>query len=116
MRSPIRLHLILLIVGLLASNVDASGPTIVVSMPQSVRSAPATGRVVVYLLHAELGKGERLPNPADGFIEEDPQPIFGVDVKDLKPDGSVTLDDNATSFPAPLSKLAPGKYRAQAVL
>ena len=51
--------------------------------------------------------------PASGFVEEDPQPIFGIDVANVRPGDVMTIDDSATSFPKKLSELPVGKYRAR---
>ena len=59
--------------------------------------------------------GFAMHKPADGFVEEDPQPIYGVDVTDLKPADAATIDDSATSFPVKLSELPPTQARASLV-
>src|SRR5688572_16100147 len=78
----------------IAPAVRAGQVTFVVSFDQSVRAEPATGRLVIYLHKASLRDHG---TPANGFVEENPQPLFGVDVKDLKPGESITIDDSATS-------------------
>jgi hypothetical protein len=92
-----------------------AAPSVSVSIDPAVRSTPATGRLVVYLSRVQLG-GAMFRAPANGFNEESPQPIYGIDVKELAPGAVVTIDDSATSFPVKLSELPPGQYRAQAVL
>lgn len=89
--------------------------TFSVSFPHETRADPATGRIVVYLIRVGA-RVSPMHKPADGFIEEDPQPIYGTSVAEMKPDTPVTIDDHATSFPVKLSELPAGKYRAQAVL
>ena len=42
--------------------------------------------------------------------------IAARDVTDLRPAQAATIDAETDAFPAPLSKLAPGRYRIQAVL
>lgn len=98
---------------LLAAGQLPAGTKFEVSFDSSVRPDTATGRLVVYLHDQKQGSRG---SPASGFVEEDPQPMFGIDVNDLKPGESAVVDDSATSFPVVLSKLPPGKYRAQAVL
>lgn len=88
--------------------------TIRVSFTAEVRAEPATGRLVV--LMARQGSKVGKSDPLDGPFWEDPQPMFGVDVKDLAPGATATIDDAATSFPVPLSKLEAGTYRVQALL
>ncbi len=75
----------------------------------------ASGRLVVYLIAESAGMRPDT-EPADGPFFDDPQPMYGVDVRDWKQGQSVTIDDAATSFPVVLSLLPPGKYAAQAVL
>jgi len=97
----------------LARGTFAAPITFVVKFDESVRHEPASGRLVVYLNRAGL---RSFGGPASGFVEHDPQPIFGIDVTNLKPGDTITVDDSASSFPKKLSELPPGKYRAQAVL
>jgi hypothetical protein len=61
------------------------------------------------------GSGISQP-PSSGPFWEDPQPLYGIDVKGLAPGAAATIDDAATSFPFKLSALPPGRYRVQAVL
>ncbi len=97
-----------------------------VRFDHAVRSQPATGRLVVYLIKPAATVGT--VSPADGPFFDDPQPMFGLDVASLAPGEWVTL--NATSlapdglntaarprsFPSPLADLPPGIYKVQAVL
>lgn len=96
-----------------AGPVLAAPPVLTVGFDASIRAEPASGRLVVYLIR----DGARVGGPpADGPFWSDPQPMFGVDVSGLAPGGAATIDDGATSFPAPYSSLAPGTYRVQAVM
>ncbi len=45
-----------------------------------------------------------------------PEPFFGIDVHNFAPERTVRIDDSADSFPDKLSRIAPGHYRAQAIL
>lgn len=92
-----------------------AGPRFAVSFPTIVREEPASGRLVVYLVRDGSSIHERRP-PGSGPFFDDPQPMFGIDVEDLEPGQSVIVDDAAAAFPMPLSRLAPGTYRVQAVL
>lgn len=93
----------------------AAPVTFSVTLDPAARAEPASGRLVVFLIKdgARLRPGQE---PADGPFWDDPQPLFGVDVKDLKPGSPATLDDGATFFPERPSALPPGTYRAQAAL
>src|SRR5204862_382534 len=101
------------LVSLLAGAPALAGPTFTVTFDKSIRDEPATGRLVVYLIRDGAGVSG---SPADGPFWEDPQPLFGTDVKGLAPGAPATLDDVATAFPVKLSQLPKGRYRAQAVL
>ncbi|MFG0292162.1 MAG: alpha/beta hydrolase-fold protein [Phycisphaerales bacterium JB050] len=93
--------------------------TLSVSIDPRVREEPATGRVVVYLIREEDASGNmRLSRaaPSSGPFFSSPQPMYGFEVRDLKPGVDVRLTDLATAFPVKWSELPPGEYRAQAVL
>jgi len=85
-----------------------------VSLPDDW-AEPASGRLLVYVL-SDGAKVRPETEPADGPFYDDPQPLFGIDVENLAPGGSVVVDNGADAFPAPPSALKPGNYRAQAVL
>jgi hypothetical protein len=51
-----------------------------VHFDKSVRRAPATGRLVVYLVRDDGKRGKDV-EPAGQYLFTDPQPIYGVDVK-----------------------------------
>lgn len=90
-------------------------PRFEVSFPADVRAEPVSGRLLVFLEKQgarKMGRGE----PADGINYFDPQPIFGIDVTDMKPGQKIVVDDSADAFPSPLSRLPPGSYTAQALL
>ena len=71
---------------------DATGAvTIRVSFPKDVREAPATGRLVVMTARKGSKVGEA--DPLDGPFWDEPQPMFGIDVKDLAPGASAVFDD-----------------------
>lgn len=92
----------------------ASGQTTFkVSFEAGLRAEAATGRLVVYLIREGAKVGD---TPASGPFFHDPQPMFGVDVKNLRPGEAVEVGDGATSFPVVLSNLPAGAYRAQVVL
>ncbi|HEX3997727.1 MAG TPA: alpha/beta hydrolase [Pirellulales bacterium] len=81
-----------------------------------VRLDPATathavsGRLYVFLSRRPSGE------PRDGPDWFAPEPFFGMDVKDFQPGTDRLLNDAADGFPDRLSKLRPGRYRAQALL
>lgn len=83
-----------------------------VRLAPEARTEPAQGRLVVLLVKEGSKVGARR-EPVDGPFFEDPQPLYGIDAQ-LAPGESATIDDAATSFPAELSELPAGKWRAQA--
>lgn len=91
----------------------AAPPTVTISFDAATRAEPVTGRLVLYLIADTARMGA---DPADAPFFDNPQPMFGIDVKDLAPGAPATIDDTATSFPVNWSGLPPGRYRAQAVL
>ena len=69
-----------------------------------------SGRLYVFLSQRIFGEPRFGP---DWFHAE---PFFRIDVKDFRPGTTRILDDSAAGFPAKLSRLPAGYYRAQAVL
>jgi pimeloyl-ACP methyl ester carboxylesterase len=90
-----------------------AGPTFRVSNDASTR--PISGRLIVLLIKdgAHLRPGAV---PIDGPFWDDPQPLYGLDIKDLAPGSPTTIDDSASSTPVKVSELPPGAYTAQARL
>jgi len=109
------MHLALVATVLLAqaaNSIETPATTFTVRLDPSTRTDAASGRLVVLLVRDGAKVGSRR-EPADGPFFEDPQPLFGIDAR-LAPGETAVIDDAATSFPAKLSQLPPGKYRAQA--
>jgi len=71
---------------------------------------PISGRLFVFLSRSARGEPRFGPN----WFR--PEPFFGRDVAAFEPGTSCTIDDGADGFPDRLSRLPPGRYRAQAVL
>ena len=84
----LRSLLSLLPVACLASAALA-GPAFTVTFDAALRDQPATGRLVVYLVREGSGIHQ---DPAEGPFWEDPQPLFGIDVKDLAPGAAATVN------------------------
>jgi len=81
-----------------------------VERPAANDQPPITGRLFVFLSQRPQGEPRFGPN----WFQ--PEPFFGLDVREFAPGQSRTLNDQADGFPAPLSQLPPGMYRAQALL
>lgn len=82
-----------------------------ITLDGAARTEPARGRMVVFVIREGSRVADR--EPIDGPFWDDPQPLFGLDAE-LAPGGSVVVDDRVDAFPLAPSRLAPGKYRAQA--
>lgn len=82
---------------------------------QATRDQPASGRLVVYLVKHGADVPPGTP-PSSGPFWHDPQPMFGVWVREAVPGQPMVVDNEATYFPSPLEALPPGTYDAQAVL
>jgi hypothetical protein len=85
-----------------------------VTLAPGAADGPRSGRLIVLLIREGANLDSR--DPLDGPFWSDPQPLYGVDVRDLAPGAAATLGDDATSTPVPPSKLPPGKYTAAARL
>lgn len=88
--------------------------TFQVKLGANVPAKSIEGRLIVFVI-ADSSKVPKETEPVDGPFWDDPQPLFATDVK-LTSGNTATLDDQSDHFPIPPSKLAPGKYRAQARL
>jgi hypothetical protein len=81
-----------------------------VTLDPAVARQLVSGRLYVFL------SPRPVQEPRDGPNWFSPEPFFAVDVKDFQPGTSRRLNDAADGFPERLSKLPPGRYRAQALL
>lgn len=106
----LRILLNTLLLCVLGSPVWASGITVV--LPED--EAAYTGRLVVYVVRDGVTRAD----PAEGFVERNPQPIYGLSITNEPPGSRVrfSAESKAYFFGAPPWELPPGKYRAQAVL
>jgi S-formylglutathione hydrolase FrmB len=100
---------------LVLSSVAHAEVSFQVTFDASTRAQPATGRLLVYLVRPDARLSSR-HEPASELVMHDPQPIYGVSVKDLKPGEKAIVDDSATWCGLKLDSLPPGKYRMQSVL
>jgi hypothetical protein len=79
-----------------------------VSYSADILNEPFTGKVFLF-----LSKIHR--SPTDALIGLELFPCYAVQAKGIKPRGAVTFNDQATSFPVPLSDLERGEYYVQAI-
>jgi hypothetical protein len=92
-----------------------AGPVVRVSFDESVRKTAASGRLVVLMKSTTSTLGKEVA-PLDGPFWEEGQPLFAIDVKDLKPGQVIEVGASADAFPAPIGTLKPGEYEVQARL
>ncbi|MBX7073522.1 MAG: hypothetical protein K1X71_10280 [Pirellulales bacterium] len=81
----------------------------VILLPADLAIADSRARLFVFL-------SQRPSEPRTGPDWFHPEPFFAIDVSQPMAGGQYVVDDQSAGFPGPLSALAPGKYRAQAVL
>ena len=114
---PARLVLIAILLAAMATPnsavaAEGPGPTIEISFPASLNSKPITGRILV--VFAQDAKRE--PRLQIGWPGDAP-PVFGIDVRELKPGAPAVLDSRAPGSPlASLKDLPAGDYFVQALL
>ncbi len=88
----------------------AAAPRFSVTLSDKVAQQPVTGRL--FLFFSQKNNQQPMEGP-DWF---NPEPFFGIDIAAMKPGETVSFDDSADGFPAPISRLPPGRYRVQALL
>lgn len=74
------------------------------------KGRPVTGRIFLFVSSQAGGEPRLGPN----WFK--PEPFFRLDVQNMAPGESRLFDDAAASFPKPISTLAKGDYRVQALL
>jgi len=79
-----------------------------VKFPDSLLKQPFTGNILLYLSRENK-------DPKSGTAGLDMFPCFRVFVKSMQPGETVIIDDNAISYPVPLSDLERNSYYVQAV-
>jgi len=83
-----------------------------VSFSESTNAGPLDGRVI--LIFAEGNDSEPRFQVTEGL---NAQPVFGLNVEDLKPNSKVSFDESVFGFPyESLKDIKPGEYNVQAVL
>jgi len=81
-----------------------------INLPKTLAEQPIDGRLFVFLTKRQGIEPRFGPNWFN------PEPFFATDVKNFQPGSSKLIDDAADGCPGKVSKLAAGKYFAQAVL
>lgn len=78
------------------------------SFAPTIFDKPFTGHVVVYM-------SKENKEPKNGAVGLESFPCFSVAVKNIQPGQFITINDEATSFPAVLSDIERGNYYVQIV-
>jgi hypothetical protein len=99
---------------LAASTPPAAADAYRVTLDPSARQEAAEGRLILFFVTETGGHWQRVA-PVTGPFWDRPQPIASVEVQDLEPGGSVTIDGTAVAFPTSLDSLD-GPVRVQAIL
>jgi len=89
--------------------VAQSPVTVQVKLDASVAKQPTSGRLYLFF-------SQRSSRPMNGPSWFGPEPFFSLEVSDWKPGDIITVDDEATGLNGPISQLAPGTYKLQALL
>lgn len=92
-----------------------AAPKIDVRLDPALGDADRSGRLVVFLVGQSSGLDAQT-RPIDGPFWASEQPLFGINLKGLKPSEAVTIGDSADGYPFKPGELKPGRYRAQAGL
>jgi hypothetical protein len=81
-----------------------------ITFDASLQAEPYTGRVYI-TLNRDLAREPRQVM-SNWFAKN---PVLSLDVRDVPPGGSVTVDNSALAYPKSLAELGAGEYAAQAV-
>ena len=84
------------------------GQTIKASFSPAVFNESFTGNVIAYL-------SKENKSPKDGAVGFEYFPCYSLAVKNVKPNQTITFDDNAISYPCALSNMERGDYYLQIV-
>lgn len=90
---------------------ESKGPAFEVTYTKAVADGPVSTRVYVML---EPARSSAEPRRGPNWFR--PQPFFAVDARGWRPGQPLRIDASATGFPAPLDRIKPGRYSAQAVI
>jgi len=107
--------LLALLTGAPQITAQEKGPVFTVSFANTVRTQPLTGRVYVAISHDERGRGRRGGQGPVWQAGETGAPLFGRNVRDLRPDRPITFDEGVYGYPlADFGEIPPGAYWVQA--
>src|ERR1700691_3389987 len=86
-----------------------SAPKFQISFSQTVSSSPVTGRLILILATKQEPEPRMTVNPNGPAM-------LGIDIEQLQPEQTVTIDEKAVAFPKSLAELATGDYYVQAII
>tara|TARA_R110002050_G_scaffold279016_3_gene425364 strand:- start:383 stop:2122 length:1740 start_codon:yes stop_codon:yes gene_type:complete len=112
----LRLFSVLLSIFILSCNSESrkieNKVAINISFPDSISEESIDGRLI--LIFADNDESEPRFQVSEGL---DAQPVFGINVEDLKANTAATFNEGVFGFPyKSISQLTPGEYYVQAVL
>jgi hypothetical protein len=91
---------------------SAQAQAITLTVPTGTSAAPITGRAYLF-----VSRTDRTEPRLQAGARRGSEPFFGVDVEQLAPGRSVTIDTSVPGFPvASLTQLPPGEYYVQGLL
>jgi hypothetical protein len=91
---------------------QAAAQSVTLTVPAGASAAPVTGRAFVF-----VSRTARTEPRLQAGARRGSEPFFGVDVEQLAPGSSVTIDTSVPGFPvASLAQLPPGEYYVQGLL
>jgi len=103
------------LVGLAVGAPAAAQISFSVTLPRTGTLEPVTGRLIVVTAKRPADGANSKTEPREAIGMNGP-PAFGMDVENLRPGETVTLDATSDGFPFGLDQLPAGDYRVQAVL
>ena len=101
-----KINLFIVLLTLFFSN--GFGQIIKASFSSAIMNEAFTGHVIVYL-------SKENKSPKDGAVGFEYFPCYAVSVKNVQPNETITIDDNAISYPCALSDMERGDYYLQIV-
>ncbi len=104
----------LALAGLASASPAAAQIRFSVTLPDAATEEPVTGRLIVVANRRE-GASPSTTEPRL-MIGMNGPPAFGVDIENLRPGATVTVDAKSDGFPFALDRLPAGDYSVQAVL
>lgn len=111
-RLPALAAAIIAVAAVLAATDRATAQSITLNLPAATAAAAVTGRAFVF-----VSRTDRTEPRLQAGARRGSEPFFGLDVEQLAPGRSVTIDTSVLGFPlSSLAHLPPGEYFVQGLL